>query len=175
MRTVRVLALAALMAGLASAQQFKFDLLDRLAARASNVVDLSLNGATLQFAAKFLRGKNADEAKVKKLIAGLEGIYIKTFEFSKAGEYSTADLDAIRKQLVAPQWSRIVGVKSGQDGEVAEVYLRNDKDKINGVAIIAAEAKELTVVNIAGPIDLESLSDLGGQFGIPKVDVGKGK
>lgn len=174
MKTVRVLALAALMAGLASAQQFKFNL-DHLAAKASNTVDLSLNGATLQFAAKFLSGKNADEAKVKKLIAGLEGIYIKTFEFSKAGEYTTADLDSIRKQLVAPQWSRIVGVKSGQDGEIAEVYLRNDKDKITGVAIIAAEARELTVVNIAGPIDLDSLSDLGGQLGIPKVDLGKGK
>ena len=37
--------------------------------------------------------------------------------------------------------------------------------------IIAAQPKELTVVNIVGSIDLDQLSKLGGQFGIPKIDV----
>jgi hypothetical protein len=43
------------------------------------------------------------------------------------------------------------------------------------VSILASEPKELTVVNIAGPVDLDSLADLGGHFGIPKVDMGKRK
>jgi hypothetical protein len=138
-------------------------------------VDLSLNGATLQFAAKFLDSKDPDEAKVKKLIAGLEGIYIRTFEFKRAGEWSEADLDAIRKQLRPPEWSKIVGVKSSQDGETSEIYVRNENKKITGVAILASEPKELTVVNIAGTVDLDSLADLGGHFGIPKVEMGKQK
>lgn len=174
MKIVRALALAACLAAPLCAQQFKFDL-DALAAKASDTVDVSLNGATLQFAAKFLDSKDPDEAKVKKLIAGLEGIYIKTFEFKKAGEWTQADLDAIRKQLKAPDWSKIVGVKSAQEGETAEIYLRNQDKKITGVAILAAEPKELTVVNIAGPVDLDSLAELGGHLGIPKMDVGKGK
>jgi Domain of unknown function (DUF4252) len=174
MRNFRATALAGCMAALLSAQQFKFNL-DHLAAKASETVDLSLNGATLQFAAKFLDSKDPDEAKVRKLIGGLEGIYIKTFEFKRAGEWSEADLEAIRKQLRPPEWSRIVGVKSSQDGENAEIYIRNENKKITGVAILASEPKELTVVNIAGPVDLESLADLGGHFGIPKVDVGKQK
>jgi hypothetical protein len=45
------------------------------------------------------------------------------------------------------------------------------KDRIAGLVVIAAEAKELTIVNIVGPIDLDQLSRLGGQFGIPKVDL----
>ena len=95
MKSLRVLALAGCMAAALSAQQFKFDL-DAVAAKASDTVDLALNGATLQFAAKFLdSSKDPDEAKVKKLIAGLDGIYLKTFEFKKAGEYSPADLEAI--------------------------------------------------------------------------------
>ena len=48
-------------------------------------MDISLNGSMLQFAAKFLDGKDADEARVKKLIAGIEGIYIRSFEFKKDG------------------------------------------------------------------------------------------
>ena len=84
MRNFRATALAGCLAALLSAQQFKFNL-DHLAAKASETVDLSLNGATLQFAAKFLDSKDPDEAKVRKLIGGLEGIYIKTFEFKRAG------------------------------------------------------------------------------------------
>jgi len=173
-RVLRALAVAGGLAALLGAQQFQFNL-DRLAAKASDTVDLALNGATLQFAAKFLDAKNPDEAKVKKLIAGLDGIYIKTFEFKRAGEWSEADLEGIRKQLRAPEWSRIVGVKSTEDGETAEIYLRNQKGKVAGLAILASEPKELTVVNIAGTVDLDSLADLGGHFGIPKVEIGKQK
>lgn len=174
MKHGRALAIAACLAGFAYAQQFKLNL-DQLAAKASDSVDIALNGATLQFAAKFLDSKDPDEAKVKKLISSLEGIYIKTFEFKKAGEWKEEDLEAIRKQLKTPEWSKIVGVKSSQDGETAEIYVRNEDKKITGVAILAAEPKELTVVNIVGPVDLDSLADIGGHFGIPKVNVGKQK
>jgi hypothetical protein len=170
---IRLLLVCSL-AALASAQQFQFNL-DHLAEKASETVDLSLDGSTLQFAAKFLDSKDPDQNKVKKLIAGLDGIYVKSFEFQKAGEWSPADLEAIRKQLKTPEWSRIVGVKSTADGETAEIYLRKENGKLTGVAILAAEPKELTVVNIAGPVDLDSLAELGGHFHIPKMDLGKQK
>jgi len=172
MKSLRCLLLAGCLATL-SAQQFKIDL-DHLAAKASNSVDLSLNGATLQLAARFLGSKDPDESRVKKLISGLEGIYIRTFEFKNAGEWSPADLDSVRKQLRSPEWSRVVGVTSGPN-QTEEIYLRSENKKLSGVAIIVAEAKELTVVNIVGPIDLDSLADLGGHLGIPKVDLGKQK
>jgi hypothetical protein len=166
--------LAVCLAVLGSAQQFQFNL-EHLAAKASETVDVSLNGTTLQFAAKWLDPKDPDQNKVKKLIAGLEGIYVKSFEFQKTGEWSPADLEAIRKQLKPPDWSKIVGVKSRSDGEIDEIYVRSQNGKINGVAILAAEPKEFTVVYIAGSVDLESLADLGGHLGIPKVDIPKQK
>ena len=169
----RVLVLALCCAPVACGQQFQINL-DHLTAKASETVDLSLNVSTLQFAAKFLDSKDPDQNKVKKLIAGLEGIYVRSFEFQKAGEWSPADLETIRKQLKAPEWSKIVGVKS-TEGETDEIYLRFQNGKINGVAVIAAEPKELTVVNIAGPVDLDSLAELGGHFHIPKMDVPKQK
>jgi hypothetical protein len=154
------------------AQQFQFNL-DHLGDKASETVDISLNASMLQFAAKFLDSKDPDQAKVKKLIAGLDGVYVKSFEFEKAGEWSPADLDAIRKQLKAPEWSKIVGWKSTAEGETAEIYVRSENGKINGVAILAAEPKQLTVVNIVGPVDLDSLAELGGHFNIPKVENSK--
>jgi hypothetical protein len=51
--------------------------------------------------------------------------------------------------------------------------MKLDDDHIGGLVILAAEPKELTVVDIVGSISLEDLSALGGHFGIPDVEVGK--
>jgi hypothetical protein len=174
MKSLRPLVLLAAAAMLLPAQQLKFNL-DYLAAKASDSVDLSLNGATLQFAARFLSSKDADESKVKRMIASLDGIYIRTFEFKEAGVWTPADLEGVRRQLRGAEWSRIVGVKSGQEGENAEIYVRTEDKKVNGVAILVAGPKELTIVNIVGPVDLDSLASLGGHLGIPKVEITKHK
>jgi hypothetical protein len=149
------------------AQQFKFNL-DHLADKASNAVDVSVNSATLQLAAKFLNSKDPEQDAVKKMINGLEGIYVRHFEFKTTGAWSQADLDGIRNQLKGSEWSRLLGYK-GEDGDNAEVYLRTEDKKISGVAILAYGPKEFTAVNIVGPIDLDALAGLGGQFGIPKL------
>lgn len=144
--------------------------LDRLAAKASEVVDVTLDSSLLQMASKFLSDKDADQVKAKKIVSGLKGIYVKSFQFDNAGEYNLADVEAVRSQLRTPEWSRIVGVKSRKGGENAEVYIKKGNGQIAGLTIIATEPKELTIVNIVGTIDPEQLSELGGQFGIPKVD-----
>ena len=146
--------------------------LDRLAAKATEVVDVTMDANLLQLASRFLSDKNADDAKVKKLIAGLKGIYVRSFEFEKPGNYQEADIEPVRTQLHTPAWSRIVGVHSLKSGENSEVYLKTENGKIGGLAILATEPKELTIVSIEGTIDPDQLSELGGHFGIPKVDDG---
>jgi hypothetical protein len=168
MRPIPTLALGAALAATLWAQQFKFNL-DHLSSKASESFDVSLNTSMLRFAAKFLDTKDPDEARVKKLIVGIEGIYIKNFEFKNEGGYAPADLDKVRNQLKAPEWSRIVGIKSGGASENIEVWVRNEKGKVTGVAILASKPRQLTVANLVGNIDLESLSDLGGNFGLPNL------
>jgi len=41
--------------------------------------------------------------------------------------------------------------------------------------VLSAEPKELTIVNIDGPIDPEQLSELGGHLGIPPFGRSKPK
>ncbi|MDE3166499.1 MAG: DUF4252 domain-containing protein, partial [Acidobacteriota bacterium] len=156
------------LAALLWAQQFKFNL-DHLAAKASNAVDVSLNKDMLQFAGKFLSDKDSDEAKAKAMIGGLEGIYIKSFEFARDGAWSQADLDQVRNQLKAPEWGRIMSVKSSGDNENVEVWVRRESGKVTGIALLATEPREFTVANIVGNVNLDSLADLGGQFGLPKL------
>jgi hypothetical protein len=79
------------------------------------------------------------------------------------------DLKPIREQLQAPGWSRIVNVVDRREG--TEIYLKTEEGKTAGLAILAWEARELTIVQIIGPINLDQLSELGGRFGIPPVAV----
>lgn len=178
MKTMRsvvlVCALAGAIAAALCAQQLKLNL-DHLEAKSSDKLDISLNNSMLQFAGKFLDGKDPDEAAVKKLIAGIDGIYIRSFEFKQDGAWSQADLDQVRNQMKAPEWSRIIGVKSAEDGENAEVHVCNQNGKVVGVVILVTGPKEFTVANIVGNVSLDSLADLGGHFGVPKLDQQKKK
>jgi hypothetical protein len=110
---------------------------------------------------------------VKKLIGGLKGIYVRSFEFEKPGEYQDSDVEPVRAQLHTPAWSRIVGVRSLKSGENSEVFIKTENGKIGGLAILVTEPKVLTIVSIEGTIDPDQLNELGGHFGIPKVDIHK--
>src|ERR1035441_8860389 len=101
----------AAMLGSAWAQDIKMPpAFDKLEAKAKEHVEVTLDSNMLQFAGKFLSGQDADQAKAKKIVAGLKGITVRNYTFAKEGEYTAADLDAFREQLKAPGWSRIVGV-----------------------------------------------------------------
>ncbi len=145
--------------------------LEQLAARAAEVVDVTMDAQMLQFASKFL-DKEGD-AEAKELVKGLKGIYVRSFEFAKPGEYTEQDVESLRSLLKAPAWSRVVGVRSKKEGENADVYFRMENGKVMGLAIIATEPKELTFVHIDGPIDPDKLDDLSGHFGVPAVEMQK--
>ena len=67
-------------------------------------------------------------------------------------------------------WSKIVNVHSKKDGNL-EVYLMSTANQISGLAVLASDPKGITVVNIIGNVDLDKLSALEGQFGIPDLGI----
>jgi Domain of unknown function (DUF4252) len=144
--------------------------LDTLSSKASQTVDVNLDERLMQFAAKFLNTKDPDEAAVKDMVHGLKGIHVKILEFEAEGQYTPADLEAIRSQVRNAPWNRIVGVRSKREGNV-EVYLLMNGTQVGGLAILAFGPKELAVVNIVGPVDLDKLSKLEGNFGIPDLEI----
>src|SRR5215213_11567015 len=105
-----VVFLVAGMALVARAQDTRLQMgsLDHLAAKASQTVDVNIDERLMRMAVKLLSDKDADEKEVKQLVANLKGIYVKSFEFDLDGQYSAADVDAIRTQLRAPGWSRLL-------------------------------------------------------------------
>lgn len=143
---------------------------DHLADKAAETVEVTLDERLLRLASKFLSSSDPTQAKIKEMIASLKGIYVRVFSFDKTGEYDVKELDTLRTQLRAPHWQKIVGVRSKR-GDNVDVHLLTQNEMIGGLAIISAEPRQLTLVNIIGPIDLEKLSQLQGQLGIPKLDI----
>jgi Domain of unknown function (DUF4252) len=173
-----VMALGTCTAAWAQSAKLNLESLSKLADKADEVVDVNLDGPTLKFAQKFMDAdKDEDDAEALQLIKGLTGIYVKSYEFDHPGEYSDADVEAIRAQLKNSAWVRFVDVKSKRERENDEIYLMsNPSGKGNlGMAILVAEPTELTVVNIVGPIDMEHLADLEGKMGVPNLDLKSGK
>jgi hypothetical protein len=149
-------------------QDVKAPALDKLAARAREANDISLDPNMLQMAAKFM-ANSSDDAEMKQTVNGLKSIYVRTFEFDKPGEYSPTDYEEFRKQLQDPAWARILNSKE-KDGEATEIYVRRQGDKLCGIALIDAEPKELTIVSINGEISPDTLSNLK-KLGVPVPNV----
>ncbi|MGH9853845.1 MAG: DUF4252 domain-containing protein [Blastocatellia bacterium] len=137
--------------------------LDRLAARATESVEITLNDVQMQFLRKLVSLSQSDQAKIKGLLAKLKGVYVRGFEFAQDGEYAEADLEVIRAQLRSPGWERIVEVRNRNSGS-DEVFLLPQNDQIAGFAAISAEPRKLCVINIVGPMSMDEMALLEKEF-----------
>jgi hypothetical protein len=146
--------------------------LDRLAARAEKAVDVSVDEGVLGLVkGVFADPKDAKAREVAEAIRGLQGVYVRVYEFAAEGQWNEADIADIRRQVGETGWSRVVNVTSRKDGRQIEVHLRADAGKIGGLVVLATEPKQLVVVNMVGDVDVQKLASLQGQFGIPDIDL----
>jgi len=176
-RLVALTALAALGARLAVAAPalpLKLPEFEALAARASESVNVSLDASLLGLAASFLDPSDPEDAGAKQLIAGLKGIYVRSYTFDKDVPYPGAEIEALHRQLAGPGWQSLVKVRKEKEHTNVDIYISVDQGKANGLAIIVSEPREFTVVNILGAIDLEKLRRLEGKFGVPRMPLPEG-
>ena len=157
--------LSLLLFGAARAQDARLQInhLDKLAARASESVEITMNDVQAQFLGKLVSLSRSDQSKIKGLLSKLKGIYVRGFEFAQDGEYSDADIEAIRAQLRSPGWERIVETRN-RDRGADEVYFMPRNDEFVGFAAISTEPRKVCVINIVGQMDLEELSLLQREF-----------
>jgi len=157
---------AALTAGAQTSQSpFPVTLEKQLADRAANYTEVSLDRKMLDFASRFMNDK--DDAEGKRIVEKLNGVYVRSYEFDKPGQYTAADLEAVRRQFDTPEWSSLVKTRSRDGSDDADIYMKLVNGEVQGMFILDAEAKELNFVYISGPIRPEDLKDLSGNFGIP--------
>jgi hypothetical protein len=137
-----------------------------IAARASDVTEVTLGKNMLAFAAKIMNGKNDDDAEARHLIEGLEGIYVREYEFDKEGQFSKDEVDQLRKYFETSDWSPVVRERERKSGESTDVMVKLVNGESHGLFILESEPKELTIVLILGPIHMDDLGKLKGIGGL---------
>ena len=156
----------------AQTARLRFENLNYLETKARDVVEVNIDGKLLDLAKRVLvKVKDQDAKKVGQAINGLEGIYVRVFNFENENEYNPADVDAIRSQLQAPGWQKLANVRSKKNNQKIDVYTMFTGDTMSGVAVVISEAKSIALVNVIGPIDIDLLVELGGKLNIPKIDI----
>jgi hypothetical protein len=145
-----------------------------LAARAANVTEVTLGKGMLDFAAQFMDKNDKDQVAVKQLIEGLNGIYVRDYEFDKEGQYSMDQLEQLRQAFSAPEWTPMVHERESKGGESTDVMMKMVNGEPQGIFVLDAEPKELAIVLILGPIRMDQLSELKGLSGLSELgDIGK--
>ena len=137
-----------------------------LAARASDVTEVTLGKNMLAFASKFMDGKDNDDAATRQFIQNLDGIYVREYEFDKEGQYSVDQIEQLRKSFETPEWSSIVRERDRKSGESTDILMKMVNGESRGMFILETEPKELTIILILGPIKMDDLSKLHGIGGL---------
>ena len=139
--------------------------------KAAESVIITLDPSLLRLATRFLDPSDPEDAAAREAIAGIKGIYVRSYKFDADFAYPKTDVDMVRKQLSAPGWQRLVEVRSRKEQQNVDIYILVEQEKANGLAIIASQPREFTIVNIVGSIDMRKLHQIEGQFGIPKLEL----
>src|ERR1041385_4159918 len=107
----------------AQTAKLQLDQLDVLANRASETLDVKLDEHLMLTTSKLFLGKDNDDAEIREILKNIKGIYVKSFTFEKANEYTSTEVDSVLTQLKGSGWSKIIGVTSKKDGDNVDVYL----------------------------------------------------
>ena len=158
----------------AQTARLQFDNLKPLEDRAMDVVEVNIEGKILNLAKRvLLKVKDRDAKLVGEAIQGLEAIYVRVLRFENENEYDIAEVDLIRQQLQAPGWEKLANVRSKKNNQKIDVYTMFTGDDISGVAVVLSESKQIALVNVIGPIDIDLLAELGGKLNIPEIEIEK--
>jgi hypothetical protein len=139
--------------------------------KAVESTDITIDGFLMRIARKFVKADADDPeaAATASLLQDIKSVRVRNFTFDEDGAYSRADVDSVRKQLNSPGWSPLLQVHKNISQEDVDVYVNMEGDEVRGLAIIASEPREFTIVNIVGTIDIDKIGKLEGQFGIPQL------
>lgn len=139
-----------------------------LAARATHMSEVTLDKNMLGFATQAMddRHKDHDDVRAQRLISGLDGIYVRSYEFDKPGEYHDSDIDELRRHYETAEWTPLVRESDHRSGEISDVMVKMVNGQSRGMFILSAEPRELSIVLLLGTVNMNDLSELRGLSGL---------
>jgi hypothetical protein len=136
---------------------------------ATDSVNLSIGPGTLGLAARLLKDSDSKDEGFARLAQGLKGVYIRSYEFATDAAYPSEAVEAVRRQLTAPDWTPVTRVKSQREGQQVDIFVCLVHERMEGLALIASEPRRFTILNVVGSFDLRQLATLEQKFGLPPL------
>lgn len=162
-------ALALPTASFGRAPELKVPDFSHLRAKAAETVDVNVGGFLLAIARAVTSSEREADPNLK-ILDDIKSVKVRSYKFDSDDAYTRADVDAVRSQLKGPEWNALVTIHKRDAKEDVDVFVCMEENKTCGLAVIATQPREFTVVSIVGNIDIDRLADLEGQFHIPKVN-----
>jgi len=168
--------------------------LDALGERATLHTDMTFDESMLKAASRMMPEED------RPIIAKLRSVTVHNFKYSAPGMYDAAALEAVRAQFSGGGWNHMVtketqppvepaaataGASIGIGPESApvatapakpfdptrtDVWVRMDHSNFDGIVLVVANQRNISVVVVDGMISPLDLLHLRGHFGIPKFD-----
>jgi hypothetical protein len=159
---------------------------DALAAHATLATNFTFNKTMLDAMSQTLPD---DE---RRIVAQLNSITVHNFRYSGPGMYDPATLDAVRAQYAQQGWNHLVtkqahaaaqpaAPQGGTSAPVAapmpaaprdpartDLYVRMAHANVEGIVVLVANQRNVTLVTVDGTISPLDLLHLRGHFGIPR-------
>jgi Domain of unknown function (DUF4252) len=154
---------------LGATPEFRIPDFSHLNSRATEVVDVSVGGFLLGLARMVIPKEDRANDPALSVLDDIKSVTVRSFKFDSDDAWSRQDIDSVRSQLTGPQWNSLVQVRKRNAREDVDVYICMEENKSCGLAVIATQPREFTVVSIVGSIDIDKLAALEGEFGIPKI------
>ena len=136
----------------------KFESLDEVYGEPK--VRVNVGGFLLSLMSK--AAKNDPEAAA--VLEGLEGVRINVYSTEGAVAPAIDELQNAKNLLLSQNWEPIVQVN--EDGENAEVFIKADREGVQGVTVIAVDEEDAVFVHILGFLDPKHLGTIMDQFDV---------
>lgn len=114
-----------------------------------------------------------DNDDLRRVIAGVSGVSVRTYRFPGAWQYDRGSLAAVSDEYRAAGWKQVMDRhQPGGASATTNLWMRLENNGVSNVAILVAKSNEVDFVVVSGSISPLDLSHLAGHFGIPKIEGG---
>ena len=134
---------------------------------------LNMGGLPFLIAAKAIGDR---DPAASELLASIKAAKIRIYDRTALNrKESEALLNFYKKQLRKSGWEALVSVNDGKSK--VGVYSLTKGDVVAGLVVLVGDPEELVVVNLAGKIDINRLSEIdkitGVNFDLPELSSGR--
>ena len=92
-------------------------------------------------------------------LEGVKSMSIHAYEYAKEGDYPMTAVEAIVKRVESDgSWKRVLNAR--EEKERVDIFLKTAGGKVEGFLLVAAEAKEVAVIQAEGSVELAGVQEV---------------